>query len=85
MFSPICLTNFSQFEQLKKKANSLLVQNSFFLSLPVEKEIIINVCRKYLEFEINEFVKSLALCAKVQKYKRAKYVSNFLTYGYMWC
>jgi hypothetical protein len=30
LFSPIFSTNFSQLEQLKKKANFLLVQNSFF-------------------------------------------------------
>ena len=36
-------TNLSQFEQLKKKTNFLLVQNRFFLSLPVEKEIIANI------------------------------------------
>ena len=46
MFSPICFTNFlhnfSQFKQLKKKSNFLTVQSSFFLSLPVEKEIIMN-------------------------------------------
>ena len=30
MLSPICFTNFSQFEQLKKKTNFLLVQTSFF-------------------------------------------------------
>ena len=30
MFSPICFSNFSQFEQLKKKTNFLLVPNSFF-------------------------------------------------------
>ena len=29
----LCYANFSQFEQLKKKTNFLLVQNSFFLSL----------------------------------------------------
>ena len=34
---------FSQLEQLKKKTNFLLVQNSFFLSLSVEKEIIMNI------------------------------------------
>ena len=40
MFSPILSSNFSQFEQLKKKTSFLLVQNIFFLSLPVEKEIV---------------------------------------------
>ena len=63
---------FSQFEQLKKKTDFLLVQNSFFLSLPVKKEIIINVRKRYSEFEIDEFLKSLAHCAKNQNYKRAK-------------
>ena len=39
--SRIFSMNFSQFEQLKKKANFLLVQKRFFfLSLAVEKEII---------------------------------------------
>ena len=46
IFPPILSTNLSQFEQLKKKTNFLLVQNMFFfLSLPVEKEIIINIRR----------------------------------------
>ena len=40
---PILSTNFSRFEQLKKKTDFLLVQNSFFLSLPVEKEITTNI------------------------------------------
>ena len=45
-FSPILSTNLSQFEPLKKKTNLLLVQNMFFfLSLPVEKEIITNIRR----------------------------------------
>ena len=55
----------SQFEQLKKKTNFLSVQNSFFfLSYPVEKEIISNLCKNvYLdsEFEIgrmNSLIKS---------------------------
>ena len=40
LFSPIFSTNFSQFEQLKKKTNFLLVQNSFFSQFEqlVEKE-----------------------------------------------
>ena len=56
--SPIFSMNFSQFEQLKKKTNSLLVQNSFFLSLPVEKEISTNICKKIVdsEFEIIETI-----------------------------
>ena len=37
-------SNFSQFEQLKKKRNFLFVQNSLlFLSLPVEKETKIHI------------------------------------------
>ena len=44
LFHDFFSTNSFQFEQLKKKTNFLLVQNSFFfLSLPVEKEIIINI------------------------------------------
>ena len=39
MFSPICLTNFSQFEQLKENTNLFFV----FLCLPLEEEIVINI------------------------------------------
>ena len=41
-------TNFSQFEQLKKKTNFLLVQNSFFFSLPVETEIYVRKIRRFV-------------------------------------
>ena len=58
--SPILYTNFSQFVQLKKKTNLLLVQNSLFLSLPLEKQIISNrySLKKYVdsEFEIGETI-----------------------------
>ena len=40
-------TNFSLFEQLKKKTNFLQF-HSFFLSLPVEKEIKTNIYQNYL-------------------------------------
>ena len=46
MFSPVYSTNiFYKFSTVwaVEKTNFLLVQNSFFLSLPVEKEIIINI------------------------------------------
>jgi hypothetical protein len=43
MFSPICFTNFSQFERAIEEENKLLVCPSVkvlvFLSLPVEKKI----------------------------------------------
>ena len=39
-------------KQTKKKTRILLVQNRFFLSLPVEKEIITNIVDS--EFEIGE-------------------------------
>ena len=47
LFPQFFSTIFSQFEQLKKETNVLLVQNSFFLSLPVEKEIMIVIRWKY--------------------------------------
>ena len=45
MFSPICFTNFSQFEQLKKKLKFLLVRNRFCFSQFATswKNIIINI------------------------------------------
>ena len=50
MYSPICFTNFSQAEQLKKKTNFLLVQNSFF-----------SVCswkRNHNKYSLKKFVDS---------------------------
>ena len=49
--------NFSQFKQLKKKTKILLVQNSFFLSLPVEKEIITNMRKTMKRFGISRLAK----------------------------
>ena len=45
-------------KQQKKITNFLLVKNKFFLSLPVEKEIITNIRKKIvtLEFEIGETI-----------------------------
>ena len=40
MFSPVCSTKFSQFEQLKKQTSNG-PKHFFFLILPVEKEIIV--------------------------------------------
>ena len=63
MFSPICFTNFfhefSQFEQLEKKTNFFFgPKQFFFLSLPVEKEIIKMFVKKFVdsEFQIGEAI-----------------------------
>ena len=60
MFLPICFPNFtnlSQFEQLKKKTNSLLVQIIFFLSLSVEKVIITNILQQNWQIQNSKLEK----------------------------
>ena len=49
------LHEFSQFEQLNKKINFLLIQNRFFLSLFVKKEIVIFILNLIYFHELDKF------------------------------
>ena len=60
MFSPICFTIlfrklFSVWVVENEHTFLLFTQNSLFLSLPVEKEIITNICYKNRRFRIHDW------------------------------
>ena len=85
MFSPICFTNFSQLllslSSWKRKEKLFIGPKQGFLSLPFEKEIIINIRQENLKIRNSRLVKlSDELVVKVQLFSSIAFLVNTFSY-----